>query len=333
MNKQCVLISLFSSSPGSLALMNCLATVALTPASNRTSARCAKRSLPAATTYPNTPRSTAAPGPAGSSGLPCDGPTSWPKPCLWTKLPGLGSSPGVGTGSPSGLLVLREQNLQRTSWSWQLPPTLPPIFSLISLYNLSYPATSGKNSWTSWLKHTGAHTDIKLKKKHKRRRPLSPLLPSYQVLLKMGRCWPSDGNGNLYYYFDSSLASPIFVKAKFSGSTWIKLSNFFFFCILLQVCHWPWSVTFTQCDLIIRLVMDTIHTAERDSCPREATARWKHEKWPRSTQMFRVTLHSEWTQWHWFSHTERVASPRWEHLLNLCCFITPNLAFIAFIQP
>lgn len=67
-------------SPGSPDLTNCLVTAALTPASSRTSAHCARRSSPAVITYPNTRRSTAAPGPAGLSEPLCDT-LSWPKPC------------------------------------------------------------------------------------------------------------------------------------------------------------------------------------------------------------------------------------------------------------
>lgn len=59
-------------SPGSPAPTNCLVTAALTRASSLTSAHCVRRSLPAATTSPNTQRSTAAPGPAGLSEPPCD---------------------------------------------------------------------------------------------------------------------------------------------------------------------------------------------------------------------------------------------------------------------
>lgn len=59
-------------SQGSLGLMSCPVTAALTPASSHTSVHFARRSSPAATTCPNTPRSTAAPGPAGLSEPRCD---------------------------------------------------------------------------------------------------------------------------------------------------------------------------------------------------------------------------------------------------------------------
>ncbi len=66
--------------PGSPDLTNCLVTAALTLASSHMSAHCARRSLPAVTIYPNTRRSTAAPGPAGLSEPPCDTLIK-PKPC------------------------------------------------------------------------------------------------------------------------------------------------------------------------------------------------------------------------------------------------------------
>lgn len=52
--------------------MSCLVTGAPTPGSSLTSALCVRRSLPAVTTSPNTPRCTAAPGLAESSELPSD---------------------------------------------------------------------------------------------------------------------------------------------------------------------------------------------------------------------------------------------------------------------
>lgn len=76
-----VLVSL-----GSPDLTNYPVTAALTPASSRTSVRCARRSSPAVTTYLNTRRSTVAPGPAGLSEPLCDT-LSWPKPLPCTRPP------------------------------------------------------------------------------------------------------------------------------------------------------------------------------------------------------------------------------------------------------
>lgn len=93
-----VILSSSVASPGSPDLMNCPVTVALTLASNRTSAQCVKKSLPAVTTYPNTQRSTVVPGQAGSSDPPCDA-ALWPNACpasclLW---------PGWDLGLPQDL--------------------------------------------------------------------------------------------------------------------------------------------------------------------------------------------------------------------------------------
>lgn len=63
---------------GSLVLTSCLATAALTLASSPTSVPSARRSSPAVTTCPNTPRFTAVPGPAGLSEPPCE-PLKWPR--------------------------------------------------------------------------------------------------------------------------------------------------------------------------------------------------------------------------------------------------------------
>lgn len=99
-------------SPGSPDQTNCPVTAALTLASSRTSAHCARRSSPAAITYPNTRRSTAAPGPAGLSEPTCDT-FSWPTTCPVPTHPARPGFEPVGCGIPSGLLVLRKQNFHK----------------------------------------------------------------------------------------------------------------------------------------------------------------------------------------------------------------------------
>lgn len=107
-----LLFTLFSLHPpaflssGSPGLTSCLVTAALTLASSRTSARCARRSSPAATTCPNTRRSTAAPGPAELSEPLCDTFSCPLNSDLHPAWPGSGPS--------SGLLVLHSQKFQKT---------------------------------------------------------------------------------------------------------------------------------------------------------------------------------------------------------------------------
>ena len=232
-------------STGSPDLTNSPVTVALTPASSHTSARCVKKSLPAATTYPNTRRSTVAPGPAGLSEPPCDT-FNWPKPCPALPPPTLSAQagfwPGWGPGLPQDFWCFTSRTFFRKILRADccFPhslflrfPLLPAVyFSLVwpeqlVLYRAnSHLRKSGFPGLpTLTHTHTHTHTDIKQniysRRKSYREAPLFPplfallfLLPNHQVLLRVG--WGCNSNWSVcnYIIFLLLLHLPVCLEAK-----------------------------------------------------------------------------------------------------------------------
>lgn len=185
--------------PGSPVRTSCLATAARTPASSRTSVRSARRSLPAVTTCPNTPRFTAAPGPVGLSEPPCD-PLSWPRNRRVHKQQqqqlAHHSSDRAALETPSVLLVRRtwrdvEDSFRRADCCSACPPSLTLLSSsLLRRCNAERKASSGKillKVDTTWPSCTHTHTLTRTKQGKNRRG--SSRRPSPNRSLHYGFCY------------------------------------------------------------------------------------------------------------------------------------------------